>query len=53
MNFMMQRRSFAPGAVLNSSLLKRYVLAQAQTWTHLDPDTRLFSDLLDLTGTYQ
>ena len=46
MNFMMQRRSFAPGAVLNSSLLKRYVLAEAQTWTHLDPDTRLFSDLL-------
>mmetsp|Transcript_62756 Transcript_62756/g.127505 ORF Transcript_62756/g.127505 Transcript_62756/m.127505 type:complete len:160 (+) Transcript_62756:50-529(+) len=28
-NFMMQRRSFAPGAVLNSSLLKRYVLAEA------------------------
>ncbi|CAL1139325.1 unnamed protein product [Cladocopium goreaui] len=26
---MMQRRSFAPGAVLNSSLLKRYVLAEA------------------------
>mmetsp|Transcript_70462 Transcript_70462/g.111351 ORF Transcript_70462/g.111351 Transcript_70462/m.111351 type:complete len:142 (+) Transcript_70462:43-468(+) len=28
-NFMMQRRSFAPGAVLNSSLMKRYVLAEA------------------------
>lgn len=36
-NFMMQRRSFAPGAVLNSSLLKRYVLAEAQTWNHWDP----------------
>ena len=28
-NFMMQRRSFAPGAVLQSSLLKRYLLAEA------------------------